>query len=61
MKELGLDVKSYKAQLNLVEVVSGHINMINDSVEAMLEARKKANDVPDAHKRALKYCHEVKP
>lgn len=61
LKELGLDVKSYKAQLNLVEVVSGHINMINDSVEAMLEARKKANDVPDAHKRALKYCHEVKP
>ncbi len=61
LKELGLDVKSYKAQLNLVEVVSGHINMINDSVEAMLEARKKANDVEDAHKRALKYCHEVKP
>ncbi len=61
LKDLGLDPKSYKAQLNLVEVVSGHINQINDSVEAMLEARKKANDVEDAHKRALKYCHEVKP
>ncbi len=60
LKEIGLDKKSYKAQLNLLEVISGHIQNINDSVEAMLEARKKANDTADMHKRALKYCHEVK-
>ncbi len=61
LKEMGLDKKSYSAQLNLVEVISGHIQGINDNVEAMLEARKKANDVADMHKRSLKYCHEVKP
>ena len=61
LKEIGLDTKSYKAQLNLVEVISGHIQSINDNVEAMLEARKKANNVPHMHERALKYCHEVKP
>jgi glutamine synthetase len=60
LKEIGLDKKSYKAQLNLVEIVSDHIQNINDNVEAMLEARKKANDITDIHKRALKYCHEVK-
>ncbi len=61
LKEIGLDKKSYKAQLNLIEVISGHIQNVNDNVEAMLEARKKANEIADYHKRALKYCHEVKP
>ena len=60
LKEIGLDKKAYKTQLNLVEVISGHIQEINDNVEAMLEARKKANEIADMHKRALKYCHEVK-
>ena len=60
LKEIGLDKKTYKAQLNLVEVISGHIQNINDNVEAMLETRKKTNEITDIHKRALKYCHEVK-
>ncbi len=60
LKELGLNKESYKTQLNLVEIISGHIQNLNDNVEAMLEARKKANDTADMHKRALKYCHEVK-
>jgi glutamine synthetase len=60
LKDIGLDKSSYKTQLNLVEIISGHIQNINDSVEAMLEARKKANNIEDIHSRALKYCHEVK-
>jgi glutamine synthetase len=60
LKELGLDKKSYKAQLNLLEVISGHIQDINDNVEAMIAARKEANNTEDLHKRAHKYCHEVK-
>ncbi len=60
LKEVGLDKKSYKAQLNLVEVMSNHIQEINDNVEAMIEARKKANNTADMHKRASMYCHEVK-
>ncbi len=61
LKEIGLDKKSYKAQLHLIEVISGHIQNVNDNVEAMLETRKRANEIADYHKRALKYCHEVKP
>jgi glutamine synthetase len=60
IKELGLDKKNYAAQLNLVEVISGHIQEINDNVEAMIEARKKANNTASSHKRAEMYCHEVK-
>lgn len=61
LKELGLGEESYKAQLNLVRVISGHIQSINNDVEAMIEARKKANNEPDMHKRADLYCNEVKP
>jgi glutamine synthetase len=60
LKELGLKDSSYKAQLNLLEVISNHIQQINDNVEAMIEARKKANNIADTHKRADKYCHDVK-
>jgi glutamine synthetase len=60
LKEIGVDKKGYKAQLNLVEVMSDHIQHINDNVEAMIEARKDANNTEDMHKRAGKYCHEVK-
>ncbi len=60
LKELGLGESSYKAQLNLVSVMSNHIQNINDNVEAMIEARKRANNEPDTHKRAGMYCTEVK-
>ncbi|PZF72975.1 glutamine synthetase III family protein [Taibaiella soli] len=61
LKDLGLDESTYKAQLNLLKVASGHIQNINDNVEAMIEARKRANNVADTHKRAALYCNDVKP
>jgi glutamine synthetase len=60
LKEVGLKASTYKAQLNLLEVISGHIQEVNDNVEAMIEARKRANNTPDTHKRAEMYCNEVK-
>lgn len=60
LKEIGLDPSAYKAQLNLANVISRHIQSINDNVEAMIEARKRANNTEDMHKRAHMYCHEVK-
>ncbi len=60
LKEIGLDSSAYKAQLNLATIISGHIQNINDNVEAMIEARKLANNTEDMHKRALMYCHDVK-
>ncbi len=60
LKDLGLGESSYKAQLNLLKVISEHIQQINDNVEPMIEARKKANNVEDMHKRASMYCNEVR-
>jgi glutamine synthetase len=60
LKDIGLGEASYKAQKNLLEVISKHIQEVNDNVEAMIEARKKANNVDDMHKRAAMYCNEVK-
>ncbi len=61
LKDLHLSEYAYKAQLNMVEVISGHIQSINKHVEEMIEARKIANRTEDIHKRALQYCHIIKP
>lgn len=61
LKDLGLKPTAYKAQLNLISVISGHIQNINNDVEAMIEERKKANKTEDARKRADAYCNKVKP
>lgn len=60
LKDLGLGDDAYRSQLNLLKVVSSHIQEINDNVEAMIEARKRANNEEDTHKRAAMYCNEVK-
>lgn len=60
LKEIGLKADAYKAQLNLINVISGHIQEINDNVEAMIAERKKANKMDHARDRADAYCHKVK-
>ena len=60
LKAIGLPEESYRAQKNLAGVISGHIQKINDYVEAMIEARKQANDEPEMHERATQYCNDVK-
>ena len=61
LQAIGLDASTTKAQINLIKVISEHIQKINDNVEAMIEARKQANNEPDMHKRAALYCNAVKP
>lgn len=53
--------KVAKEQLSLIKEISGHIEGINSNVEAMTEARKKANKLTDAQKMAESYCDNVKP
>ncbi len=61
LKEVGLGEESYRSQLNLLKVVSNHIQNINDNVEAMIEARKQANNAGNMHQSAEMYCNNVKP
>jgi len=48
-------------QMRLIEEISGHIEKINKGITDMINARKKANKMDDAEKRAFEYCDEVKP
>ena len=53
--------KIAKEQIILIKEISEHIEGINSQVEAMTEARKKANALTDAQKMAASYCDKVKP
>jgi glutamine synthetase len=53
--------KIAKEQIVLIKEISAHIEGINSNVEAMTEARKKANALTDAQKMAEMYCDKVKP
>jgi glutamine synthetase len=60
LKELGFDEGSYASQKHIAQKISDHINIIRNRVEAMIEARKVANEVEDSRKKAIMYCDDVK-
>ena len=61
LKDLDLPEETYRGQLDLIRRISENINAIKDQVEAMTEARKKANEHSDAEEKAHAYCADVKP
>jgi glutamine synthetase len=61
LKEIGLKPASYKAQIDIIEEISTHINGVSGLVEQMIDERKKANNLDDMHARAVAYCDQVKP
>ncbi|MDO5105066.1 glutamine synthetase III [Capnocytophaga sp.] len=63
LKEIfGNDYQEVAAeQLELIKRISEHIKIIHSKVDAMIEARKKANKLENAEAQANAYCNEVKP
>jgi glutamine synthetase len=61
LKDIGVPEKSYKAQLNILEEISEHINKVQTLSFEMTEARKKANALSHARDKAIAYCDKVKP
>ena len=53
--------KHAKEQMVLIEEISEHIESINSNVTKLINARKTANTISDIEKKALDYCHKVKP
>src|SRR5690606_40422742 len=49
------------SQLDILERISGHMGDIKTKTDAMVEERKKANNMEDIHKKAFAYCERVKP
>lgn len=48
-------------ELAIIEGVAGHIGAIKENVDKMVDARKKANRIEDARKRAIAYHDTVLP
>jgi glutamine synthetase len=53
--------KHGEAQMTILEELSAHLSATKKKSEAMIEARKKANAETDIHKKAMAYCHDVRP
>ncbi len=60
LKELGLNTEA-EAIIDMIRVISNHIKQIKDNTYSMVEARKEANALEDAHDKAIAYCDKVKP
>ena len=60
LKDAGIDEKNYANQLEILNKVSEHIQLISDNVENMIQARKKANNMTDTRQKAIAYCEDVK-
>jgi glutamine synthetase len=61
LKELGVKAASYKAQLDVLNEISEHIQKVQVLSFEMTEARKKANALTHARAKAIAYCDKVKP
>ncbi len=60
LKEVGLAETAYANQLQILEKLSEHINVMSDKVEGMIAARKVANDISNTREKAIAYCDTVK-
>jgi len=52
--------KNASIQMEMITEISQHINNIKTNVDAMTEARKKANAIGDVKEQAVEYCEKVK-
>lgn len=59
-KEIGMDTKFSKATLEIIKSISEHVAIVIEKCDAMLEERKKANDIEDGKEKAIAYCHKIK-
>ncbi|MFN5885882.1 MAG: glutamine synthetase III [Bacteroidota bacterium] len=61
LKSIGLSRTSYEAQLKFIEEISKYVKHIRENVEKLIAENNKAHHIENTHKRALSYCHKVKP
>ena len=60
LKEAGLPETAYANQKQILLRLSEHITVMSESVEKMIEERKKANDLTNSREKAIAYCDKVK-
>jgi glutamine synthetase len=60
LKDLGFEEGNYASQMQIVQKISEHINVISTRVKDMIEARKVANEIEEVREKAIAYCNDVK-
>jgi glutamine synthetase len=60
LKTLNISSNLYESQQAVLEKICEHINAISKNVEAMIEARKKANEISSTREKAIAYCDDIK-
>jgi glutamine synthetase len=58
---VGLDESSTAAQRDLITRIATHVNGMKTALDAMVDARKKANKIEVARDKAIAYCDKVRP
>ncbi len=58
--DIGMKKKSVESTMTLIDSISEYCSEIQELVEKMIDARKKANNEEDTVKRAKMYCEDVK-
>jgi glutamine synthetase len=60
LKEVGLAEGACNQRTAILTKITEHINKLSESVEDMIEARKKCNTLTNTREKAIAYCTEVK-
>jgi glutamine synthetase len=60
LKDLGLSEDALSTPLDIINKLSGHLKIVKNSVDAMLEERKVTNQIEDSREKAIAYDEKVK-
>lgn len=60
LQKAGLPESSYASQKTILTEISEHIQQVYTLVDAMVEARKVANNLESSRAKAIAYCEDVK-
>lgn len=60
LKAAGLPESHYKTQLEILNKISEHVQIVYEKVHALVEARKIANNIENTRTKAIAYCTQVK-
>lgn len=60
LKELGLSKEALATPLAIIEKISMHLAIVKNSVDTMLEERKRVNKFEDSREKAIGYDEKVK-
>jgi glutamine synthetase len=60
LKAADMGAASYSVQKDILEQISKHIQVVYEKCNALVEARKIANNIEDTRAKAIEYCNKVK-